>query len=119
TPSPSVAPGSCSGPARTRSEGVNELVVTLLRLGYLAGLWLFVLLAVLVLRNDIFGTRVAHRPGRGGRAGRAAKGRSGPSAGRPPGGRDVPTRLVVTEGPLTGTSVPLGRSAVLVGRAAS
>ncbi|MGO1174515.1 MAG: FHA domain-containing protein FhaB/FipA [Actinomycetaceae bacterium] len=98
---------------------MNELVVTLLRLGYLGGLWLFVLLAVLVLRNDIFGTRVAHRPGRGGRAGRAAKGRPAAGGARPSAGRDTPTRLVVTEGPLTGTTVPLGRSAILVGRAAS
>ena len=101
---------------------MNELVVTLLRLGYLAGLWLFVVLAVLVLRNDIFGTRVAPRPGRSARAGRGRPARgaaSGPGAGRPAPGKDTPTRLVVTEGPLTGTSVPLHRSAILVGRAAS
>ncbi|WP_454084491.1 FHA domain-containing protein FhaB/FipA [Georgenia sp. Marseille-Q6866] len=36
---------------------------------------------------------------------------------RPP--RSTPTRLVVTQGPLTGTTMPLGPSAVVVGRAAS
>ncbi|MGC5629800.1 FHA domain-containing protein FhaB/FipA [Georgenia sp. Z1344] len=95
---------------------MNELVVTLLRVGYLAGLWLFVLLAVLVLRNDIFGTRVSPRPVRG-RPSRTGRSAGGP--GRPSAGRDVPTRLIVTEGPLTGTSVPLSRSAILVGRAES
>jgi hypothetical protein len=93
---------------------VNELVVTLLRLGYLGGLWIFVLIAIVVLRNDIFGTRVAPsgvRTRRGTRPGQAPA--------RPAGPRDAPTKLVATEGRLTGTTVPLSRSAILVGRAAS
>ena len=37
-------------------------------------------------------------------------------ARRPRGRRTVPTTLVVTEGPLTGTSLPLRSSGILIGR---
>jgi pSer/pThr/pTyr-binding forkhead associated (FHA) protein len=75
---------------------MSELTVTLLRLGYLVLLWAFVLSAIGVLRRDLYGTRITSR---GRRAG--------------------PTRLVVTEGPLRGTTLPLGSTAVLIGRAPS
>ncbi|MDD9207303.1 FHA domain-containing protein [Georgenia sp. 10Sc9-8] len=85
---------------------MSELIVTLLRLGYLVLLWVFVLAAIGVLRHDVFGTRVTSRdrpaaPARGGGRPR----RPGPA-----------TRLVVTAGPLAGTTLPLGGSPVLVGR---
>ncbi|MCL2090988.1 MAG: FHA domain-containing protein [Micrococcales bacterium] len=86
---------------------MNELTVGLLRLGYLALLWLLVLSAVAVLRRDLYGTRIVARrrqAGKGGQAG-AAPARRGP------------TRLVVTEGPLRGTIIPLGAAPVLLGRA--
>lgn len=95
---------------------MSELLVTIVRLGYLAGLWIFILLAILTLRNDIFGTRVTSKAGgaRGGKRGRKASGGSSSSPRSEPA-----SRLVIVQGPLTGTSVPLGRSAILVGRAAS
>ncbi|MEF3337050.1 FHA domain-containing protein, partial [Klebsiella pneumoniae] len=40
---------------------MTELTITLLRLSYLALLWVFVIAALAVLRRDIFGTRVARR----------------------------------------------------------
>ena len=40
---------------------MTELTLTLLRLGYLALLWIFVLSVVAVLRSDIYGTRVTRR----------------------------------------------------------
>ena len=103
---------------------MSELTITLLRLGYLVLLWVFVLAAISVLRRDLYGTRIVSRRLRrpGGKAGRA------PVAAPPPGAvaatpipkRDaVPRRLVVTAGPLRGTSVPLSTSAVLIGRAPS
>src|SRR5690625_2335492 len=113
TPSPSAAPASCSGtPPTTRRVGdpMTELAITLLRLSYLALLWIFVIGALVVLRRDIFGTRVTRRAGGSGRS-RQPPARSGQ---RP--ARGTPTRLVVTEGPLTGTTLPLGPSAVVVGR---
>lgn len=91
---------------------MSELIVTVLRLGYLVLLWLLVLSAVGVLRRDIFGTRVLARdsvhpraPGHGGR----------PAPGRRR-GRGQPSTLRVTAGPLNGTQLTLGESAVLIGR---
>src|SRR5690606_13829550 len=105
---------------------MSELTITLLRLGYLVVLWLFVLAAIGVLRRDLYGTRIVNRrmrrPGSGApRAGTqpappsAATGRSAPFPRRDVG----PRRLVVTAGPLRGTTLPLTTSAVLIGRAPS
>ncbi len=94
-------------------SNLSELVVTILRLGFLAILWLFVLSAIGVLRRDIFGTRIfargsvhATRPTRDRRDDRGTGGRSGRAL----------NRLVVTAGPLGGTSMRLGTSAILIGR---
>ena len=90
---------------------MSELLVTVLRLGYLVLLWLLVLGAIGVLRRDVFGTRVMARdsvhP-------RAKPRTTGPAPGRRR--RGVPTRLRVTAGPLSGTTLPLGESAILIGR---
>ena len=97
---------------------MSELAITLLRLGYLVLLWVFVLSAIGVLRRDLYGTRIVPR---GGRAPAAAA--TPPAVDEPPArerGRDGgPSRLVVTEGPLRGTTLPLTSSAILVGRAPS
>lgn len=97
-----------------------ELTLTLLRLGYLALLWIFILAIVGVLRHDVFGTQVRRRGRAGGAAGPAPAKRSGSgraSSATPRNG--TPTKLVVTHGPLTGTTLPLGASAILAGRAPS
>ena len=102
---------------RTRTsdtDPMSELTITLLRLGYLALLWIFVLSAIAVLRRDLYGTRIVER--------RAARKRVVPDAQphqqeAPRQPRQQALRLVVTEGPLTGTIVPLGSSSVLIGRA--
>ncbi len=92
---------------------MSELSVTALRLGYLALLWVFVLWAMGVLRRDVYGTTVVdRRPRRTAQpAGQGARERPARATG--------PTRLVVTGGPLTGTTLPLGASALLVGRSPS
>ncbi|HLT83974.1 MAG TPA: FHA domain-containing protein [Phototrophicaceae bacterium] len=89
---------------------MTELAVTLLRLSYLALLWIFVLGALGVLRRDIFGTQIARRV-RGG-----ARSRRKPRPAEPRAARGAPTRLVVTQGPLTGSTLPLGPSAIIIGR---
>lgn len=107
---------------------MSEVTVTLLRLGYLALLWVLVLSAIAVLRRDLYGTRIVDRR-RANRASRSATAPA-PAAAAPPTPAAPPqrvpraarsgagpTKLVVTEGPLRGTIVPLGPSAVLVGRA--
>ena len=107
---------------------MSELTITLLRLGYLALLWILVLSAIFVLRRDLYGTRITDRR----RASRAATAAAPPSSSGEPAsaepqprqprrtrGSSAPSRLVVTEGPLRGTILPLGSSDVLVGRAPS
>ncbi|MDO5701032.1 MAG: FHA domain-containing protein [Bowdeniella nasicola] len=99
---------------------MSELAVTLLRLSYLVLLWLFVLFSLGVLRRDIFGTTVTTR-GRGQAARRPARSPKPARQQVSPRSRAAapPTRLIVTQGPLTGSAVPLGSSAVIVGRASS
>jgi Inner membrane component of T3SS, cytoplasmic domain len=109
---------------------MSELTITLLRLGYLVLLWVFVLSAIGVLRRDLYGTKIVDRRGAAPRAratGAASAGAPSEQPAPPTGGRGgragrattAPTRLVVTEGPLRGTTLPLGSSAVLIGRAPS
>lgn len=93
---------------------MSELIVTLLRLGYLVLLWLLVLSAIGVLRRDVFGTRVMARGSvHSGRRSTSAKESSAPGRRT----RGTPSRLRVTGGPLNGTTLKLGESAVLIGRA--
>ena len=95
---------------------MSELTLTLLRLGFLALLWLLVLSVVAVLRRDLFGTRVTRR----------APVTTGPMPAVPPRGRkeapapgptQLPRTLVVTEGSLKGTTIALGQAPILIGRA--
>src|SRR5690349_6865947 len=109
---------------------MSELTITLLRLGYLALLWVLVLFAIGVLRRDLYGTRITDRRRR--KAAVPAAAAAAAVATEPARPETAPTRtprsarsgsgprrLVVTEGPLRGTIVPLGTSAVLIGRAPS
>ncbi|MCI4142500.1 MULTISPECIES: FHA domain-containing protein FhaB/FipA [Streptomyces] len=101
---------------------MSELTLTVMRLGFLAVLWLFVIVAVQVIRSDLFGTRVTQRGARREAAGRQQATRQAPpqqrqqSGGRR-GGRNTPTKLVVTEGTLTGTTVALQGQTITLGRA--
>jgi len=106
---------------------MSQLSITLLRLGFLILLWLLVLSSIGVLRADLYGTRVTSRGrGRNARAEADARvektaaptrGATGVKAGTT-GPDDAPAaRLLVTAGPLKGTTLPLGSAPVLVGRA--
>lgn len=88
---------------------MSELTVTLLRLGYLVLLWAFVLSAIGVLRRDLYGTRIVNRRRTATPAPAPAGGVPTPAQEKGRGRRAGPTRLVVTEGPLRGTTLPLGR----------
>ncbi|MET9695429.1 FHA domain-containing protein [Streptomyces sp. NPDC006529] len=100
---------------------MSELTLTVMRLGFLAVLWLFVIVAVQVIRSDLFGTRVTQRGSRRGGDNRAPQQQSG--GGRqaaPPQQRQrrgAPTKLVVSEGTLTGTTVALQGQTITLGRA--
>ncbi len=92
---------------------MSELGLTLARLAFLGLMWLFVLTTVLVLRRDLKQPAEA-RP--------IALGRT-PRPPRPP---KVPknkaakvrgSKLIVTDGALSGTVIPLGTADVTIGRA--
>ena len=90
----------------------SELALQLIRFGFLALLWLFVLAAMRVIRTDLRTSgapRIAVPPPV------RRRGRGGTSATRPPAG--APTHLMVTEGGLTGTRIGLTGAPVLIGRA--
>jgi pSer/pThr/pTyr-binding forkhead associated (FHA) protein len=101
---------------------MSELTLTIIRLGLLVLLWIFVFSVVGVLRGDICGTRVVSRTPR-----------KPPPAARQPAARSaapetpqkrqkrqphstVPHSLVVTQGVLTGTSLPLREAGTIIGR---
>jgi pSer/pThr/pTyr-binding forkhead associated (FHA) protein len=98
-----------------------------MRLGFLAVLWLFVIVAVQVIRSDLFGTRVTQRGSRreASRAQQAPRQAAAPPPQRQQqassgGGRQrrgAPSKLVVSEGTLTGTTVALQGQTVTLGRA--
>ncbi|MFF8384162.1 FHA domain-containing protein FhaB/FipA [Streptomyces kanasensis] len=97
---------------------MSELTLTVMRLGFLAVLWLFVIVAVQVIRSDLFGTRVTQRGSRREAARPQQSGRQGAAA--PPQQRQrrgAPTKLVVSEGTLTGTTVALQGQTITLGRA--
>ncbi|MFC9235973.1 FHA domain-containing protein [Streptomyces decoyicus] len=107
---------------------MSELTLTVMRLGFLAVLWLFVIVAVQVIRSDLFGTRVTQRGAarRGGQEARPQRQAAPPQQQqrRQEGGRannrqrrGAPTKLVVSEGSLTGTTVALQGQTISLGRA--
>ena len=89
---------------------MSELTLTLIKIGFLAVLWLFVLSAVSVIRSDIFGTKAPSTP-------RPAKQKSAPAKAKPrKAPRGNPTKLQVVDGPNAGQSVPLSDGPILLGR---
>lgn len=93
---------------------MSELTLTIIKLGFLAVLWLFVLSAVSVIRSDLFGSKVS-RAGAAARAERPV--RTGPTPDRPRRRkRGEPTRAVVVEGASKGMSVGLDEGPLTIGR---
>ena len=88
---------------------MTALTLTLIRVAFLAVLWLFVIAAIGVVRTDLFGSsRRARQP-------RAPRPQPQPRPTRP--GRGTPRFLVVTEGGLKGASINLSEQQILLGRA--
>jgi pSer/pThr/pTyr-binding forkhead associated (FHA) protein len=94
---------------------MNALTLTLIRLAFLAVLWLFVIAAVGVVRTDLFGAQRRRRAQRKDRPPRPAA----PPAPRRPGrvSRATPQQMVVTAGPLAGKTFPLTDAQITIGRA--
>ncbi|MFE6507459.1 FHA domain-containing protein [Nocardioides sp. NPDC057767] len=91
---------------------MSELTLFLIRVAYLAILWIFVLAALSVIRSDMFGARVTNAS-----AGQpaAAPGRGKSPAPRAP-RRGVPTHVAVTTGSNAGVTVPLSQAPIVIGR---
>jgi pSer/pThr/pTyr-binding forkhead associated (FHA) protein len=94
---------------------VSELALTLIRLGFLVLLWTFVLITVLALRRDLRQPAEARPLGRERSPARASKPPKPPKVARQQ--KVKGSKLVVIEGPLIGTIVPLGNIQITVGRA--
>lgn len=95
---------------------MNELTLTLIRVAFLAVLWLFVIAAIGVVRTDLSGNS----------SGRSRAARRQATAPRPmprPNGKPQRSRrgqlhtLVVTGGALKGTTIDLSEQQITLGRA--
>jgi FHA domain len=89
---------------------VSELTLALIKIGFLALLWMFVLSSVSVIRSDMFGERVDASSG----TPKSAKAAAKPRKKR----RGAPTKLIISEGTNAGIAVPLGTDPILLGRGA-
>lgn len=89
---------------------MSELLLSVLRIGFLIALWWFVLTVVSVLRRDLQAPRDA-KPLTPARAVQRPSPRATLRA------RKTSTQLVIVEGALRGTVVPLGSSPIVIGRA--
>src|SRR6202008_1538775 len=94
---------------------MSELSLTIIRVAFLAVLWLFVIAAIGVVRTDLLGGSAA--------SSRRTRARQ-PQTLRPPrqakpqrAGRGSPRILVVTDGALKGTSLDLAQQQITLGRA--
>ncbi|HEX4834210.1 MAG TPA: FHA domain-containing protein [Trebonia sp.] len=95
---------------------MNALTLTLIRVAFLAVLWLFVIAAIGVVRTDMFGTAAA----------KVRRARSRPPAAQAPRpqpqrpsrpSRGAPRYLIVTGGALTGMTIDLTDQQITMGRA--
>jgi pSer/pThr/pTyr-binding forkhead associated (FHA) protein len=92
---------------------MSTLTLLLIRLAFLAILWLFVIAAVGVVRTDMFGPSASGRKARGQRKQRPARPPARPARAN----RGEPHRLLVTAGALAGTSMSLADQQITLGRA--
>jgi hypothetical protein len=95
----------------------SELVLLIVKIGFLALLWGFVLVAVRAVRLDMFGPTKRQQRREPPRMARPARPVPAPPPPQPVHKPRTPSKLVVTKGPLAGTTIPLGSAPVTIGRA--
>ncbi|MFS0853423.1 FHA domain-containing protein [Microbacterium sp. 179-I 3D4 NHS] len=102
---------------------MSELVLLLLRIGFLIVLWFFVFGVVYSLRADLFGVRARKLPAEATAGAPASAPAAAPvakpaSAKPSTGPATVATakRLVITSGPKAGLELPLGGDSLTIGR---
>lgn len=102
----------------------SELVLLLLRIGFLLLLWFFVFGVVYSLRADLFGMKVRKVPAEGDAAAAPAPS-TPPAPARPAAAKPATTgpatiatakRLVITSGPKAGLELALGNDTLTIGR---
>ena len=89
---------------------MSELTLLLIRIAYLAVLWIFVLSAISVIRSDMFVARVPETARTPEPRGREAKPK------KPAKRRGAPTHVLVTEGSNAGERAELADAPILIGR---
>lgn len=106
---------------------MSDLTLLVLRVAFLALLWVFVFAVVYALRSDLFGGRVRRMPQQ--QAAQAPAPSSAPpavqslpspptpGAGAPHVPRGPATTLVITSGGKAGLEIPLGTEPLMIGRA--
>jgi hypothetical protein len=120
TGTPPGAPRTTSALGYLRThDPMNPLTLDLIKLAFLAVLWLFVIAAVGVVRTDLFDQPTSPRRQR--RAARQGVRRAPPPrAINPPRSarsRSTARQIVVTGGALQGTTIPLADTQITIGRA--
>lgn len=105
---------------------MSELVLLLLRIGFLIVLWFFVFGVIYSLRADLFGVKVRKLPVEATAGGAPAAGASPAPAPAPRPASAKPStgpatiatakRLVITSGPKAGLELPLGTDSLTIGR---
>jgi pSer/pThr/pTyr-binding forkhead associated (FHA) protein len=88
---------------------MSELTLFLVRVAYLAILWIFVLSAISVIRSDMFGARVPSAPG-------TPPPPKPTKQKAPPKRRGSPTHVAVIQGQNAGATANLAEAPILIGR---
>lgn len=91
---------------------MSELTLFIIKVAFLAILWIFVLAAISVVRSDMFGARVPDGGSRPAAAERPRKRQKAPKPTR----RGVPTEVVVVSGSNAGSTAPLSAAPIVIGR---
>lgn len=92
---------------------MSELTLTLIKLGFLALLWMFVLAVLSVIRSDLFGAKVDSRPAAAAVA-QAAGRQPKPLKARKK--RGAPGSVTIADGPQAGVGATLADAPVVIGR---
>src|SRR3954467_15850909 len=91
---------------------MNQLTLTLMKVAFLAVLWLFVIAAVGVIRADLWGSKAAAKALRPRKAAQPAR---QPKAATPRTHISEPTKLVITQGARAGTTLDLAGTEITMG----
>jgi pSer/pThr/pTyr-binding forkhead associated (FHA) protein len=99
---------------------MSPFTLTLIKLAFLAVLWLFVIAAVGVIRADLFGSKAATKAATRASQPRPPKASRQPKPPRPQRSsaqQSAPTKLVVVQGERAGTVIDLTGVPITIGRA--